>query len=82
MIVSFGIVLYYNGYNDQRRRLLMSAVVFSCRLRDERGESERALALDHKQRDHSSHNGESFVYYNLNFFNNKRVHQGNFETKV
>ncbi|KAJ8669355.1 hypothetical protein QAD02_000614, partial [Eretmocerus hayati] len=30
-----------------------------CRLRDERGESERALALDHKQRDHSSHNGSS-----------------------
>ncbi|XP_023316825.1 dachshund homolog 2 isoform X2 [Trichogramma pretiosum] len=29
------------------------------RLRDERGESERALALDHKQRDHSSHNGSS-----------------------
>ncbi|XP_016838371.2 dachshund homolog 2 isoform X2 [Nasonia vitripennis] len=29
------------------------------RLRDERGETERALALDHKQRDHSSHNGSS-----------------------
>ncbi|XP_023246557.1 dachshund homolog 2-like, partial [Copidosoma floridanum] len=29
------------------------------RLRDERGDSERALALDHKQRDHSSHNGSS-----------------------
>lgn len=30
---------------------------FFSRLREERGEAERALALDHKVRDLSSHNG-------------------------
>jgi hypothetical protein len=41
---------------------MLTIFVLCCRLRDERGETERALALDHKQRDHSSHNGESSFY--------------------
>ncbi|PSN55038.1 hypothetical protein C0J52_04126 [Blattella germanica] len=39
------------------------------RLREERGEAERALALDHKVRDLSSHNGEYNKYFQL-FINN------------
>lgn len=34
-------------------------VIYLCfRLREERGDAERALALDHKPRDLSSHNGQ------------------------
>lgn len=34
------------------------SLLFCCRLREERGDAERALALDHKPRDLSSHNGK------------------------
>jgi hypothetical protein len=40
---------------------------FYCRLREERGEAERALALDHKVRDLSSHNGKSNSTFSTNF---------------
>lgn len=35
-------------------------IFYRCRLREERGDAERALALDHKPRDLSSHNGTYF----------------------
>ncbi|KAH0569096.1 hypothetical protein KQX54_021804 [Cotesia glomerata] len=38
---------------------LLNGPRFDSRLREERGEADRALALDHKPRDLSSHNGSS-----------------------